>query len=54
MPDWKTMLAIKVLRARLREVLGRAFRSPGRGFTAGQEKWLEVWGRVFAEREAKR
>lgn len=43
------MLAIKVLRARLREVLARAFKSPGKGLTAGQERWLEVWGRVFAE-----
>ncbi|SPO07133.1 related to DNA/RNA helicase (DEAD/H box family II) [Cephalotrichum gorgonifer] len=48
-PDWKTMLVIKVLRARLREVLGRAFKHPGKPVTAQQEKWLEVWGRIFAE-----
>ncbi|KAH6842284.1 P-loop containing nucleoside triphosphate hydrolase protein [Chaetomium sp. MPI-CAGE-AT-0009] len=48
LPDWKSMLVVKVLRARLREMLTRAFRNPGRLPTAQHERWLEVWQRVFA------
>ncbi|KAK3375580.1 P-loop containing nucleoside triphosphate hydrolase protein [Lasiosphaeria ovina] len=46
-PDWKTMLVMKVLRARLREMLTRNFKSPGKLPTAQQERWLEVWQRIF-------
>jgi ATP-dependent RNA helicase DHX29 len=48
LPDWKSMLVLKVLRARLREMLTRCFRNPGRLPTAQHERWLEVWQRVFA------
>ncbi|EAQ84416.1 hypothetical protein CHGG_08430 [Chaetomium globosum CBS 148.51] len=48
LPDWKSVLVLKVLRARLREMLTRCFRNPGRLPTAQHERWLEVWQRVFA------
>ncbi|KAI1761964.1 P-loop containing nucleoside triphosphate hydrolase protein [Hypoxylon sp. FL1150] len=48
-PDWKTLLAIKYLRSRLRDVLTRSFRMPGKLLTAQQEKWLDVWQRVFSQ-----
>ncbi|KAM6507220.1 hypothetical protein FSOLCH5_012453 [Fusarium solani] len=48
-PDWKTMLVIKVLRTRLREVLTRSFKQPGKLPTAQQEKWLDVWQRIFTQ-----
>jgi ATP-dependent RNA helicase DHX29 len=47
-PDWKAMLVLKVLRARLRETLTRAFRNPGRLPSPQQERWMEVWQRVFS------
>ncbi|KAK2609327.1 hypothetical protein QQS21_002108 [Conoideocrella luteorostrata] len=47
LPDWKTMLVVKVLRTRLRELLTRSFKQPGKLPTAQQEKWLEVWQRLF-------
>jgi ATP-dependent RNA helicase DHX29 len=47
--DWKTMLVIKVLRTRLRELLTKNFRNPGRLPTAQQEKWLDVWQRIFTQ-----
>ncbi|KAK4098376.1 P-loop containing nucleoside triphosphate hydrolase protein [Parathielavia hyrcaniae] len=53
-PDWKTMLVVKVLRARLREMLTRRFRSPGKLPTAQHERWLEVWQRVFGMMEEGR
>jgi ATP-dependent RNA helicase DHX29 len=48
-PDWKTMLAIKVLRARLRDILTRSFKMPGKMLTPQQEKWLDVWQRIFMQ-----
>ncbi|KAI1136284.1 P-loop containing nucleoside triphosphate hydrolase protein [Hypoxylon sp. FL0543] len=47
--DWKTLLVIKALRTRLRELLTRSFRMPGKLPTAQQEKWLDVWQRVFSQ-----
>lgn len=49
LPDWKTMLVVKVLRTRLREGLTRSFRQPGKLPTAQQQKWLEVWQRLFSQ-----
>ncbi|KAJ2894187.1 ATP-dependent RNA helicase A [Zalerion maritima] len=48
--DWKTMLVIKVLRARLRDLLTRAFKSPGKLTMRSQqhERWLEVWQKLFS------
>lgn len=48
-PDWKTMLVIKVLRSRLREMLQRSFKNPGKLPTAQHEKWLEMWQRIFSQ-----
>jgi ATP-dependent RNA helicase DHX29 len=53
-PDWKTMLAIKALRSRLRELLSRSFRQPGRLPTPQQERWLEVWQKIFANAQELR
>jgi ATP-dependent RNA helicase DHX29 len=52
-PDWKTMLVIKMLRSRLRDVLTRSFKMPGKLLTAQQERWLDVWQRVFSQDFAK-
>lgn len=48
-PDWKTMLVLKVLRTRLRELLTRSFKQPGKLPTPQQERWLEVWQRIFSQ-----
>ncbi len=47
--DWKTMLAIKILRARLRDILARSFKSPGKALTAQQVKWMEIWQKIFSQ-----
>ncbi|KAL1839269.1 hypothetical protein VTK73DRAFT_4088 [Phialemonium thermophilum] len=46
-PDWKTLLVVKTLRARLWEMLHRSFRSPGKPQTAQHQKWLDAWQRIF-------
>ncbi|CAK7263043.1 hypothetical protein SEPCBS119000_000282 [Sporothrix epigloea] len=48
-PDWKTMLVIKVLRCRLRELLSRSFKAPGKQPTKQHQKWLELWQRIFTQ-----
>jgi len=48
-PDWKTMLVIKVLRARLREILNRSFKMPGKLITPQYERWLDIWQRIFTQ-----
>ncbi|KAI1389276.1 P-loop containing nucleoside triphosphate hydrolase protein [Hypoxylon trugodes] len=48
-PDWKSLLAIKALRTRLRDLMTRSFRNPGKLPTAQQERWLDAWQRVFAQ-----
>ncbi|KAK7937976.1 helicase associated domain-containing protein [Apiospora aurea] len=48
-PDWKTMLVIKVLRTRLRDILNRSFKMPGKLLTEQQEKWMGVWQRIFSQ-----
>lgn len=51
LPDWKTMLVLKVIRTRLRELLTRSFKQPGKLPTAQQEKWLEVWQKLFSNQQ---
>lgn len=48
-PDWKSMLVIKVLRTRLRELLNRSFKMPGKMLTVQQEKWMDVWQTIFSQ-----
>ncbi|GME40725.1 Helicase [Neofusicoccum parvum] len=52
--DWKTCLAVKVLRQRVRDVVNALLRSPGKQLTRRQQRWLELFLRAFerGEREA--
>ncbi|KAH8596466.1 ATP dependent RNA helicase-like protein [Bisporella sp. PMI_857] len=47
--DWKTMLAIKTLRARLREILTRSFKNPGKALAPQQQKWMDLWQKIFSQ-----
>ncbi|RDW60905.1 putative helicase associated-containing protein [Coleophoma cylindrospora] len=47
--DWKTMLVIKTLRTRLRDILTKSFKSPGKPLTSQQQKWMDVWQKVFSQ-----
>ncbi|KAI1749571.1 helicase associated domain-containing protein [Xylaria castorea] len=48
-PDWKTLLVLKTLRARLRDILSRSFKTPGKLPSAQQEKWLDIWHAIFSQ-----
>ncbi|KAL8870659.1 MAG: hypothetical protein Q9174_003348 [Haloplaca sp. 1 TL-2023] len=45
--DWKTMLAIKTLRQKLRQVMAQCFRDPGFTISAQQQTWLDIWKHIF-------
>jgi ATP-dependent RNA helicase DHX29 len=47
--DWKAMLVIKTMRTRLRDILTRSFKNPGKPLTAQQQKWREVWQKIFSQ-----
>jgi ATP-dependent RNA helicase DHX29 len=51
--DWKTMLAIKVLRIRLREILSRSFKTPGKPLPPSLLRWFEIWQDIFTREERK-
>ncbi|RAL64417.1 hypothetical protein DID88_001893 [Monilinia fructigena] len=47
--DWKTMLAIKTMRARLRDILTKSFKTPGKALTTQQQKWMDIWQKIFSQ-----
>ncbi|CAI7661749.1 unnamed protein product [Penicillium pancosmium] len=47
--DWKSMLALKILNNRLRDLLASTFRNPHRPLSYKQQQWLEIWQLVFAQ-----
>lgn len=48
MRDWKAMLALKILSARIREILTGTFREPQRRLSYRQQQWIEVWQAIFS------
>ncbi|KAL7274738.1 hypothetical protein RUND412_002346 [Rhizina undulata] len=49
-PDWKSMVAMKILRARLREITDRIFKSPGKQLSEAQKKWVGIFEVLFRKR----
>ncbi|KAJ5802296.1 uncharacterized protein N7503_004746 [Penicillium pulvis] len=47
--DWKSMLALKYLNARLRDLLATTFKNPHRPLSYKQQQWLEIWQQIFAQ-----
>lgn len=47
--DWKTMLVMKTLRTKLREIMTRRFKSPGKPLTEQQMAWLDIWQKIFSQ-----
>lgn len=47
--DWKSMLALKILNNRLRELLASTFRNPHRPLSYKQQQWLEIWQLIFGQ-----
>ncbi|OBT97212.1 hypothetical protein VE01_04649 [Pseudogymnoascus verrucosus] len=47
--DWKTMVVLRTLRTRLREIMTRSFKNPGKPMPEGLARWLEIWQRIFSQ-----
>lgn len=45
--DWKSLVATKVLRERVGDILGAAWKTPGRVLTPTQKMWLQVFWEVM-------
>ncbi|KAI5364302.1 Putative helicase, P-loop containing nucleoside triphosphate hydrolase [Septoria linicola] len=45
--DWRTMIVLKVLRGKVKEVLGKVMKAPGRELGDRPRRWMEVLERVF-------
>ncbi|PGH15152.1 hypothetical protein AJ80_05664 [Polytolypa hystricis UAMH7299] len=52
--DWKTMMAVKSLSSRMRDILTQYFRNPARELTDRQRGWVELLQRVFIEAAEKK
>ncbi|RDW90863.1 putative ATP dependent RNA helicase [Aspergillus mulundensis] len=48
--DWKSMLAMKMLATRIREILAGHFRDPQVPLSYKQQKWMEIWQGIWAAR----
>ncbi|KAL4779326.1 P-loop containing nucleoside triphosphate hydrolase protein [Aspergillus varians] len=51
--DWKSMLAIKLLATRMREILAGMFRDPQQPLSYKQRQWMDVWQGIFQNRDAR-
>ena len=45
--SWRIMIVLKVLRARMRDVLAKNMKNPGRVLGDRQREWMDVFGRIF-------
>jgi ATP-dependent RNA helicase DHX29 len=50
--DWKTMIALKILRTKVREALGRMFKHPGRELGLKQKRWIDLVTQIYERRRA--
>ncbi|PWY70412.1 ATP dependent RNA helicase [Aspergillus heteromorphus CBS 117.55] len=50
--DWKSMLALKTLSLRIRDILQSTFREPHKVPSYKQQQWLDLWQLIFAQVQA--
>ena len=43
------MLALKVLSARIREILAGTFRDPHKMLSYKQRQWIDIWQQIFTQ-----
>jgi ATP-dependent RNA helicase DHX29 len=47
--DWKAMLALKILNARIREILAGTVRDPQKVQSYKQQQWVGIWQQIFSQ-----
>lgn len=45
--DWRTMVAVKILRAKLREAMAKSLRNPGRDLGDRPRRWMSILEGIF-------
>lgn len=45
--DWKSMIALKIFRSRLKQITNRSFQAPGKPLSENQKRWLELFYLVY-------
>lgn len=48
--DWRVCTALKVLRRRVKEIVGACWKNPGRGVSLREAEWMGLFFRVFEQR----
>jgi ATP-dependent RNA helicase DHX29 len=51
--DWKTMIALTVLRLKIQEALSRSYRNTDSLSSDFEEKWLSIWQQIVASKKAQ-
>ncbi|KJX94025.1 ATP dependent RNA helicase like protein [Zymoseptoria brevis] len=51
--DWRTMVVLKVLRAKSKEVMAKLFRNPGRELGDRPRRWMEILEKIFEKQGVK-
>ncbi|KAL4869998.1 hypothetical protein BDV12DRAFT_166832 [Aspergillus spectabilis] len=51
--DWKSMVAIKFLSSKIREILAGFFKDPSMPLSYKQKQWMGIWEGVFQNRVAR-
>ena len=46
--DWKTLIAIKILRTQIRHIIDQSFHYPGRNLSQDQLSWLDIWQKIVS------
>lgn len=54
LPDWRYLVAVKALRRRVRDIVNRAWKTPDRQLSEGQEKWLKAFWDALETLEKKK
>ena len=51
--DWRTMIAIRVLRTKLQEALSHSYRNTGSSMSQSDAEWLNIWQQIVASKQAQ-
>jgi len=51
--DWRTMIAIKILRSKIQDALSRSYRNAGLSISPIDAKWLSIWQQIASSRKAQ-
>ena len=46
--NWKTLIAIKILRRQIRHIIDQSFQYPGRNLSQDQQSWLDIWQKIVS------